>query len=610
MMLKLALLAALAQGFAPPTRPLHVTKPSRPTAVAALPSLPGWVPSLPAGTGQVAGDLSLYTVKTLIAWGVPAFVVALVVFPLADAIFGGEDDDKNPQLGGAFGDEFALEDEQPQPPGLPFGRKKPRRAPNRPKAPQYLKVERLNERLESFEFSLESASAGRYAARRQRRNRRLGKAFGDELGLAGLSDDALDAVAEAERNYLKKSTEARTKVLVARATLRGLAAATNATSAENATAVIEESGLGAKVKKLVPFAGGPKSNRDDALNALADATKEQQVAELDYLGVVASHLPDDVARRRLGQLASEGRDGTLEGSLTDALSFLRNATEAKRAYVLQFDGDPAASQTANLREEVTAILKTADSSRGDEVVLKLTTGGGTVTGYGLAAAQLLRLKEAGLKLTVCVEQVAASGGYMMACCGDRIIASPFAVLGSIGVITDIPNAYERLKQEGIEFQTVTAGDFKRTVTPTKKVTKEDLAKTESDIKEIFSLFKKFVKGQRPELDIEKVATGETWFGQDALERHLCDELRTFDDVKLDLFEEGCEVLQVSYSPPPSTPLEALLQPAGSGKLVDLAKAALPLLSDLASLDVKAGQPLALDADIRDRYRLQDDRWMS
>jgi len=278
--------------------------------------------------------------------------------------------------------------------------------------------------------------------------------------------------------------------------------------------------------------------------------------------------------------------------------------------VLQFDGDPAASQTANLREEVTAVLKTADASRGDEVVLKLTTGGGTVTGYGLAAAQLLRLKDAGLKLTVCVEQVAASGGYMMACCGDRIIASPFAVLGSIGVITDIPNAYERLKQEGIEFQTVTAGDFKRTVTPTKKVTKEDLAKTESDIKEIFSLFKKFVKGQRPELDIEKVATGETWFGQDALDRHLCDELRTFDDVKLDLFEEGCEVLQVSYAPPPNTPLEALLQPAGSGKLVDLAKAALPLLKDLASLDVKAGQPLALDADIRDRYRLQDDRWMS
>ena len=316
-------------------------------------------------------------------------------------------------------------------------------------------------------------------------------------------------------------------------------------------------------------------------------------------------------RHAIEQASRRWRGGRREDSARTRRKFdVHTGTEAKRAYVLQFDGDPAASQTANLREEVTAVLKTADASRGDEVVLKLTTGGGTVTGYGLAAAQLLRLKDAGLKLTVCVEQVAASGGYMMACCGDRIIASPFAVLGSIGVITDIPNAYERLKQEGIEFQTVTAGDFKRTVTPTKKVTKEDLAKTEADIKEIFALFKTFVKGQRPSLDIEKVATGETWFGQDALDRHLCDELRTFDDVKLDLFEAGAEVLQVTYAPPPNTPLEALLQPAGSSSLVELAKAALPVLSSLASLDVKAGQPLALDADIRDRYRLQDDRWMS
>lgn len=611
------LLVAQARAFAPPNRAhraLRTPQQKRPTAVAALPAIPGWVPSLPAGTGQVAGDLSLYTIKTLIAWGVPAFVVALVVFPLADAIFGGDENDKRSSFeGGAFGDEFALEDDQPRGGGLPFGPQKPRRAPNRPKAPQYLKVERLNERLESFEFSLEAASLGRYAARKARRTRRLGKAFADELGLAGLSDDTLQTVATAERDYIQKSTDARKNVLLARAQLRGLAAATNATSAENATAALPgDSGIVSKVKKLMPFSKEPKSNREDALNNLADATKESQEAELDYIGIVASHLPDDIARRRLGQLASEGRDGTLEGSLTNALDFLRNSTEAKRAYVLNFDGDTTASQTASLREEVTAILKTANVERGDTVVLKLTTGGGTVTGYGLAAAQLLRLKDAGLHLTVCVEQVAASGGYMMACCGDRIVASPFAVLGSIGVITDIPNAYERLKKEGIEFQTVTAGDFKRTITPTKKVTKEDLEKTTADVKEIFALFKKFVGGQRPKLDIDAVANGATWFGQDALDLHLCDELRTFDDVKLDLCDAGAEVLQVTYSPPPSSPLEALLQPAGSvdvSTLARLAKLALPVLSDLAGVDLKAGQPLALEKDA-DRYRVQDDRWIS
>jgi ClpP class serine protease len=161
---------------------------------------------------------------------------------------------------------------------------------------------------------------------------------------------------------------------------------------------------------------------------------------------------------------------------------------------------------------------------GDEAVVILQTGGGTVTGYGLAAAQLLRFKVAGLKLTVAVEQVAASGGYMMCCVADRIVASPFAVLGSIGVISDIPNVYERLKKEGIEFQTVTAGKYKRTLTPTKKVTQEDFIKSTADVENIFVLFRNFVGQNRPQLDMEKIATGETWFGTDAMERVLlCDE---------------------------------------------------------------------------------------
>ena len=134
---------------------------------------------------------------------------------------------------------------------------------------------------------------------------------------------------------------------------------------------------------------------------------------------------------------------------------------------------------------------------------------------------------------------------MMCCTADRIVASPFAVLGSIGVISEVPNAYERLKQEGIEFQTITAGKYKRTVTPTKKITKEDIKKSEEDIAEIFNLFKSFVKNQRPQLDIESVATGETWFGEDALARGLCDELGTADDVLLDFVDDGYDVYEVS-----------------------------------------------------------------
>merc|ERR1719223_1350308 len=167
--------------------------------------------------------------------------------------------------------------------------------------------------------------------------------------------------------------------------------------------------------------------------------------------------------------------------------------DRKHVFVLNFFGDVQASQAAGLREEVTAILRQAKKERGDEVVLRLNTGGGTVTGYGLAAAQLKRIKDADLKLTICVEQVAASGGYMMACVADEIVASPFAVLGSIGVISEQPNVYERLQREGIEFQTVTAGKFKRTLTPTKKVTEEDLEKSKKDIEGRFGALQGFCR---------------------------------------------------------------------------------------------------------------------
>jgi signal peptide peptidase SppA len=283
--------------------------------------------------------------------------------------------------------------------------------------------------------------------------------------------------------------------------------------------------------------------------------------ELDFVRSVVEVLgPDraDAIRTTIVGNSIGGGAGTLlrtlkERPLASVLSSLHGGTNdgdggghhrRKNLYVTRFPGDVTASQLNELREEVTGILRSA--LPGDEALLVLQSGGGTVTGYGLAAAQLQRFKAKGMRLTVCVEQVAASGGYMMCCTADKIVASPFAVLGSIGVISEIPNAYERLQREGIEFQTITAGKFKRTVTPTKKVTKEDIRKSTEDITEIFNLFKGFVKSQRPQLDIENVATGETWFGEDALERGLCDELGTADDVLLDFIDQGYDVYEVSF----------------------------------------------------------------
>ncbi|GKY99710.1 hypothetical protein MPSEU_000925000 [Mayamaea pseudoterrestris] len=266
------------------------------------------------------------------------------------------------------------------------------------------------------------------------------------------------------------------------------------------------------------------------------------------VGSTTTSLLTALQDRPLSQVLSAG--GGAAESNHDASSISSTHRRAPNLFVTYFPGDASASQVKELREEVTAICQAAQP--GDEVLVVLQTGGGTVTGYGLAAGQLLRLKEKKLKLTIAVEQVAASGGYMMCCVADHIVASPFAVLGSIGVISDIPNVYERLKTEGIEFQTVTAGKYKRTLTPTKKVTKEDYQKTAKDIESVYVLFRDFVAENRPQLDIENVATGETWFGTAALERKLCDEIKAVDDVIMEYIQKGFQVLEVDYTPPVET----------------------------------------------------------
>lgn len=207
-----------------------------------------------------------------------------------------------------------------------------------------------------------------------------------------------------------------------------------------------------------------------------------------------------------------------------------------------------ASQVGRLREEITAILNICNKERGDRVVLQLNSGGGTVTGYGLAAAQLQRLRDAGLPLTVCIDEVAASGGYMMAAVADRIIASPFAIVGSVGVIATIPNFSERLQREGVVVEDITAGKYKRTLTPYKKPRDEDRVKMKADIEQVLVLFKSFLKANRPSLNVEAIATGETWQGPDAIRLGLVDELRTTDAYLSDLYNAGHEVLTVAIKP--------------------------------------------------------------
>ncbi|TCB51035.1 protease SohB [Acinetobacter sp. ANC 4779] len=208
----------------------------------------------------------------------------------------------------------------------------------------------------------------------------------------------------------------------------------------------------------------------------------------------------------------------------------------QKIYVLDFKGDTAASAVESLREEITLILATAKAGR-DRVVLRLESPGGMVHGYGLAAAQLVRLRDAGFNLTICVDKVAASGGYMMACIANEIVSTPFAVVGSIGVVAQVPNFNRLLKEKHIDFELYTAGEFKRTVTLFGENTAEGKAKFEEELQQTHELFKHFVEKYRPQLNVEKVATGEHWYGKDALALNLVDKLQTSDEYLLGLLAQ-------------------------------------------------------------------------
>lgn len=198
-----------------------------------------------------------------------------------------------------------------------------------------------------------------------------------------------------------------------------------------------------------------------------------------------------------------------------------------RLFVLDFDGDIRATGVAQLRDEVTAVLAALKS--GDEVLIRLESTGGTFDGYGLAAAQLMRLKSHGVNLTIAVDRVAASGGYMMACTANRIIAAPFAIVGSIGVIAQVPNLHRVLKRHDIDYEEITAGEFKRTVSMFAEITAKGRQKFVEQIEDAHRLFKDFVHSHRPQLDPAKVATGEYWYGHRALELNLVDELMSSDE---------------------------------------------------------------------------------
>ncbi|WP_261815528.1 protease SohB [Vibrio gallicus] len=236
-------------------------------------------------------------------------------------------------------------------------------------------------------------------------------------------------------------------------------------------------------------------------------------------------------KQRDKQIKQAAKEGTLDSQRKPHL------------FVVDFVGSIDAKEVTNLREEITAIL--ACTKQGDEVLVRLESGGGMVHGYGLAASQLDRLKSANIPLTIAVDKVAASGGYMMACVADKIVSAPFAIVGSIGVIAQIPNFNKVLKKNNIEFEQLTAGEYKRTLTMFGENTDKAREKFKQELEETHVLFKDFIAQRRPELELEKVATGEHWYGSQAIELGLIDEVKTSDDLVIEACKDKT-VLAVHY----------------------------------------------------------------
>lgn len=258
---------------------------------------------------------------------------------------------------------------------------------------------------------------------------------------------------------------------------------------------------------------------------------------------------------RLRQTAERIEDAVTPPGGRKALQKLRRQqakqaakhSEARpRLYVLDFVGDLRASGVRALRDEITAVLQVA--REGDEILLRLESPGGVVHGYGLAASQLERIRSRGIRLTIAVDKVAASGGYLMACVGHHIIAAPFAIVGSIGVVMQIPNVHRLLKRHDIDVELHTAGEYKRTLTVFGENTDEGRAKLREELADTHALFKAYIATHRPGLDLDRVATGEHWFGQRALELGLVDELRTSDDYLIEKVA-GYDVFQVRLQMP-------------------------------------------------------------
>ena len=282
-----------------------------------------------------------------------------------------------------------------------------------------------------------------------------------------------------------------------------------------------------------------EAKRQHKSETKSEKAEVKKAAKAAKLAAKAKPETKTANERTAAAISEEGADN----AQVAAKEVAKLEGQKDRTFVIHFDGDTAASGVDFLSVEISAVLTMAGPN--DEVVVCLESPGGMVHSYGLAASQMMRIRNKGIPLTAIVDRVAASGGYLMAAVANRILAAPFAVIGSIGVVAQIPNLHRLLKKNDVDVEVLTAGKYKRTLTLLGENTDEGREKFREELEDVHALFQEFVAENRPELDIEAVATGEAWYGKRALELKLVDGLATSDEYLIELCETR-DVFEVAW----------------------------------------------------------------
>lgn len=222
----------------------------------------------------------------------------------------------------------------------------------------------------------------------------------------------------------------------------------------------------------------------------------------------------------------------------------------KTAVLLSFNGDINATEVIEFGRAVSMIVQMKDLV--SEVYIIINSGGGVVNGYGLLASEIERLHYSEIETYALIDQVAASGGYMAACVANHVVAAPFAYIGSIGVVSEMPNFNQILSDNGINIEQHTAGKSKRTVTPLGKITDEDRNEFKKKLERIHRSFINHVSHYRNINDADEnknsiIFSGDYWIAEETveLELGLVDEISTSQEFLLDKMKEY-NIIEITF----------------------------------------------------------------